>query len=521
MSGKIDHAGPIFSILIAHRSSLCLVAHSRTETASGMAEKVALISLGCPKNLVDSEMMLGQLQTNGYELTADAADADVIVVNTCGFLGAAAQESMDALLEAVERKKGGKCRAVVAAGCMTQRFGTEAAAALPEVDGFIGVGQIQALPQVVRQALRGERTAPLQGPSAGFEGYGLRIRSTPTWSAYIKVSEGCDRNCAFCVIPSIRGPMVSRPIETVVAEAKALAGEGTKELVLVGQDPTRYGVDRGDGFQMASLMRRLAQIEALRWVRLMYLFPDRSADRLIEVIASEERVCNYFDIPFQHASRAVLRRMNRPGSGEEYLDFLGKLRRACPDVSVRSTFIVGFPGETEGDFEELLRFVEAAPLDWVGVFSYSREEGSPAHGHGEQVPRRLAQARRSKLMRRQRAISAARRQRWLGRDLEVLIERVSSDGQRAVGRSQGQAPEINGVIRLSRTARQPRFVPGHFVRALIRGSSTYDLDARILAETEANRSFVEETRESSADIHPSTPYLTGTRTDPQLTVTLE
>jgi ribosomal protein S12 methylthiotransferase len=470
-----------------------------------MAEKVALISLGCPKNLVDSEMMLGQLQTNGYELTADAADADVIVVNTCGFLGAAAQESIDALLEAAERKKGGKCRAVVAAGCMTQRFGTDAAAALPEVDGFIGVGQVQALPQVVRQALRGERTAPLQGPSAGFEGYGLRIRSTPAWSAYVKVSEGCDRKCAFCVIPSIRGPMVSRPVETVVAEAERLANEGTQELVLVGQDPTRYGVDRGDGFQIASLMRRLARIETLRWVRLMYLFPDRSADRLIDVIASEERVCNYVDIPFQHASRAVLRRMNRPGSGEEYLDFLGKLRRACPDVSVRSTFIVGFPGETESDYQELLRFVEAAQLDWVGVFPFSREEGSPAHDMGEQVARKLAQERRRELMRRQRAISAARRRQWLGRDLEVLVERVSSDGQRAVGRSQGQAPEIDGVIRLSRGVRQPPFVPGQFVRALIRGSSTYDLEARLLAETEADRSVVAVQKERSASFIPPLP----------------
>src|SRR5712691_4841157 len=232
-----------------------------TESASGMAEKVALVSLGCPKNPGDSEMMLGELKTSGYGLTTDAADADVIVVNTCGFLGAAAQESVDALLEAAERKKGGKCRAVIAAGCMTQRFGTEAAAALPEVDGFIGVGQVQVLPSVIRQALGGERPVPLQGPSAGFEGYGLRIRSTPAWSAYVKVSEGCDRKCAFCVMPSIRGPMVSRSIETVVAEAEALAADGARELILVGQDPTRYGVDRGQGFEMAALLRRLARLE--------------------------------------------------------------------------------------------------------------------------------------------------------------------------------------------------------------------------------------------------------------------
>jgi ribosomal protein S12 methylthiotransferase len=447
-----------------------------------MAEKVALISLGCPKNLVDSEMMLGQLQTNGYELTPDAADADVIVVNTCGFLGAAAQESVEALLEAAERKKGGKCRAVIAAGCMTQRFGTEAAASLPEVDGFIGVGQVQALPGVVRAALHGERTAPLQGPSAGFEGYGLRIRSTPSWSAYVKVSEGCDRKCAFCVIPSIRGPMVSRSIEAIAAEAELLAGQGTRELVLVGQDPTRYGVDRGEGFQLAALMRRLARVESLRWVRLMYLFPDRSADAVIEVLATEERVCNYVDIPFQHASRSVLRRMNRPGSGEEYLAFLEKLRRACPDVSVRSTFITGFPGETESEFQELLQFVQAAQLDWVGVFPFSPEEGSPAHDMPDRVPRRAAEARRRELMRRQREISATQRRRWVGRELEVLVERISAAGRRGAGRSEGQAPEIDGIIRLRTGARQPPLVPGQFVRARVTGSTSYDLDARVTAD---------------------------------------
>jgi ribosomal protein S12 methylthiotransferase len=447
-----------------------------------MAEKVALVSLGCPKNLVDSEMMLGQLKTSGYELTTDAADADVIVVNTCGFLGAAAQESVDALLEAAERKKGGKCRAVIAAGCMTQRFGTEAAVALPEVDGFIGVGQVQALPGVVRQALGGERPAPLQGPSAGFEGYGLRIRSTPPWSAYVKVSEGCDRKCAFCVIPRIRGPMVSRSLETVVAEAESLAADGTQELVLVGQDPTRYGVDRGEGFRMAALLERLARVEALRWIRLMYLFPDRSVDALIELIAGEERICDYVDIPFQHASRSVLRRMNRPGDGEEYLRFLENLRRACPEVSVRSTFIVGFPGETEGDFEALMRFVEAAQLDWVGVFTYSPEEGSPAAAMPDPVPKRVAQARRRELMRRQREISAARRRRWVGRTIEVLVENISQDGRRGVGRSQGQAPEIDGVVRLRSSARAfaAPLVPGQFVSAHVTGSTAYDLEAIVL-----------------------------------------
>jgi ribosomal protein S12 methylthiotransferase len=456
-----------------------------------MAEKVALISLGCPKNLVDSEMMLGHLHLSGYELTTDAAEADVIVVNTCGFLGAAAQESVDALLEAAERKKGGKCRAVIAAGCMTQRFGTEAAEALPEIDGFIGVGQVQALPGVVRQALGGERPAPLQGPSAGFEGYGLRIRATPAWTAYVKVSEGCDRKCSFCVIPSIRGPMVSRPLPLVAAEARTLVAEGAREIILIGQDPTRYGVDLRAGFQLAALLRELGRIEELRWIRLMYLFPDRSTDALVETIAAEPKVCRYVDMPFQHAVRAVLRAMNRPGDGEEYLRLLQKLRAASPDIVVRSTFIVGFPGETETHFEELLGFVRAAELDWAGAFRYSREEGSPAATLPGQVPQRLVQERYDRLMTLQREITQRRNERWVGRELEVLVESVQGDTAR--GRTQGQAPEIDGLVRLhlggypvredaagTRAPRTSGVRPGDFVRAIAVRADGYDLDARLL-----------------------------------------
>jgi ribosomal protein S12 methylthiotransferase len=467
-----------------------------------MREKVALISLGCPKNLVDSEMMLGQLQLNGYELTADAAEADVIVVNTCGFLQAAAQESVDAILAAAERKKGGKCRAVIAAGCMTQRFGAEAAEALPDVDGFIGVGQALELPMIVAGALAGERRSALTGPAAGFEGYGLRIRATPSWTAYVKVSEGCDRKCAFCIIPQIRGPMVSRPLAAIAAEAEGLAAAGAREIILIGQDPNRYGVDRREGHLLALLLRRLARIETLRWIRLMYLFPDRSLDPLIEVLATEARVVPYLDIPFQHAAPAIVRAMNRPGGAEAYLDFLVRLRAAVPDVSVRSTFIVGFPGETEAHFEELLAFVRAARLDWVGVFEYSREEGTPAAGLPGQVPRRVARERYHRLMAAQQEITRDRNARFVGRDLEILVERVEggrvSDGSarfepckgshgsaptpvRAVGRHAGQAPEIDGEVRLDLTGlseRERPAAPGDFVSARITAAEGYDLEGR-------------------------------------------
>jgi len=443
----------------------------------GKSEKVALISMGCPKNLVDSEMMLGQLQLSGYELTADVEDADVIVVNTCGFLQAAAQESVDAILAAAERKKGGRCRAVIAAGCMTQRFGAEAAEALPDVDGFLGVGQALELPMIVDAALMGERRSALTGPSAGFEGYGLRVRATPSWTAYVKVSEGCDRKCAFCIIPQIRGSMVSRPRDAIAREAEELAAAGAREIILIGQDPNRYGVDRREGHQLAALLRRLGRIEALRWIRLMYLFPDRSLDPLIEVLATEPRVAPYLDVPFQHAAPEIVRAMNRPGGAESYLDFITRLRAAVPDVSLRSTFIVGFPGETEAHFEELLAFVRAARLDWVGVFPYSREEGTPAARLRPQVPRRVAEERFHRLMQAQQEITAARGARFIRRRLEVLVESV--EGDRARGRHAGQAPEIDGEVRLELSAwpREGRPEPGDFVSALVTAAEGYDLEA--------------------------------------------
>jgi ribosomal protein S12 methylthiotransferase len=442
-------------------------------------EKVALINLGCPKNLVDAEVMLGHLKAQGYELTGDADDADVVVVNTCGFLRDAAQESVDTLLAAAERKKQGSLKAVVAAGCMTQRYGEDVAEAMPEVDGFVGVGQAHALPDVVRKVLRGERASILNGPSAGFEGYGLRIQATPSHTAYVKVSEGCDRKCAFCIIPQIRGGMVSRTVDAIVREAEVLAAQGTREIILIGQDPTRYGVDLArEGEErtcLPELLGRLNEVRDLRWIRLMYLFPDRNAPAVLEAITSLPKVVNYVDIPFQHASPDVLRRMNRPGGGQEYLALLQKLRQASPDVSVRSTFIVGFPGETEAHFAELLEFVRAAELDWVGVFRYSPEEGTTAERMTGKVPVRTSKTRYGALMELQQEISERRLRRWVGRRVEAVVETV--DRPRAVGRIAGQAPEIDGETRLDLTG-MPELRRGDFVEAEITASGIYDLDAR-------------------------------------------
>jgi ribosomal protein S12 methylthiotransferase len=445
-----------------------------------MPERVALINLGCPKNLVDAEVMLGHLRSEGFELTPDVEAADVVVVNTCGFLEASAQESVDTLLEAARRKTDGTLRAVVAAGCMTQRYGDDVMEAMPEVDGFLGVGQGHHLPGIVRRVLAGERASILRGPAAGFEGYGLRVQATPSHTAYVKVSEGCDRKCAFCIIPQIRGGMESRSIDQIVREVEVLVAQGTREIILIGQDPTRYGVDLPDadgkgGHRLAELLARLNEVRDLRWIRVMYLFPDRHAEPVLEAVAALTKVCKYVDMPLQHASADVLRTMNRPGGSQEYHRLLKKVRDACPEISLRSTFIVGFPGETDAQFEELYRFVDEAELDWVGVFRYSPEDGTPAATRG-QVSRTASKRRHDRLMELQREVSRRRLRRWLGQTVEVLVE----DAAGGTGRIAGQSPEIDGETRLDLTG-LPNTQAGDFVLAEVTGSGHYDLEARAVS----------------------------------------
>ncbi|MBM3459493.1 MAG: 30S ribosomal protein S12 methylthiotransferase RimO, partial [Armatimonadetes bacterium] len=440
------------------------------------AERVAVINLGCPKNLVDSEVMLGHLQQHGYDITADLDGADVVVVNTCGFLEASAQESVDTLLSVAQRKQAGSLRAVVAAGCLTQRYGSDSVSALPEVDGFLGVGQSHILPDVIEKVLRGERISRIQGPAAGFEGYGLRLQSTPSHTAYLKISEGCDRNCSFCVIPAIRGRMVSRPVAELVGEARVLASQGVRELILIGQDPTRYGADLG-GNSLVPLLEALNGIEDLRWIRLMYLFPDRHAEQVLDAIVRLPRVAKYVDIPLQHVDPALLRSMNRPGSGDEYRALLARARAACPELAVRTSFIVGFPGETEAQFAALLQFVREGELDHVGVFAYSREVGSPAARLPEQASLRRKQNRLDRVMRLQQRVSRRRLRRRIGSRVEVLVEQVR--GEIGLGRTAGQAPDVDGVTHLCLSA-QTTTQPGDFVLAEVTGAREYDLEARVL-----------------------------------------
>lgn len=434
--------------------------------------RIAVVSLGCPKNQVDAEVMLGLLQQGGHELTAHLDEADVIVVNTCGFIADAKRESIEALRDAVRRKRQGKARAVIATGCWVQRDAEALREAIPEVDGLVGVGAQTAILQAVTETLAGRFFRAVGVPRALLPEGLPRILSTPPWTAYIKIADGCDRRCAFCTIPRIRGPMASRPIEQIVAEAKWLSQKGVREIVLVSQDTTAYGRDLYGESRLVDLLRALCAVEGIEWIRPLYYFPTGVTEALIELTASEPKICRYMDIPLQHASRSILHAMHRPGDGEQYLALIERIRAVCPDMALRSTFIVGYPGETEADFRLLLDFVKAARLDRVGVFLFSPEEGTLAANLPRQVRDSVARNRYARLMRAQQRISLERHQEMVGRRLRVLVERVGEKG--VVGRSYRDAPEIDGVVFVAGTSAKP----GQFVEATVIEARPYDLVAR-------------------------------------------
>lgn len=444
-----------------------------------MATKIGLISLGCPKNTVDSETMLGRLQAAGMEICADADEADVLIVNTCGFKEDAARESVETLLESTGWKDRVKGRAVVAAGCLVQRYGSDLAAELPGVDAFIGVGQYDDIAEKVRTILQqpsngaAPPAAPLLTigpPKAIPRQQGPRVRSTPPWTAYVRISDGCDYRCSFCTIPSIRGDHASRPIEDIVDEAARLADDGVKELVLVAQDSMRYGWDLYQTLALPRLLRALARVDGIRWIRVMYAYPATVTDSVIAAIAEEPKVCSYLDIPLQHADRAVLKSMNRPGDGDKYLRIIERFRAACPEIAIRSTFITGHPGETPEAFRRLKAFLSAADLDRVGVFTYCREDGTPAASAPGQVPSRVASRRRDELMRLQAGISRRKNLSRVGETLDVLVERETAPGQFA-GRTYRDAPEIDGAVFFA----GGNVRPGDIVPVRITDGDTYDL----------------------------------------------
>ncbi|MDI6871331.1 MAG: 30S ribosomal protein S12 methylthiotransferase RimO [Bacillota bacterium] len=437
----------------------------RYET-QGAGPRVAVASLGCAKNLVDTELILGKLGEAGYTLTDQAGEAEVLIVNTCGFIQAAKEESLETVLSLAEQKGHGRCRALVLAGCLAQRYGDTLFRELPEVDAVVGTGEYARLPEIVARALAGERVL-----AVGAAGYlpeeGPRLVTTGPASAYVKIAEGCSHGCAFCAIPRMRGGYRSRSEESVAKEAEALVAGGVREITLVAQDTTAYGRDRCGEFKLPELLRRLARLEGLVWLRFLYGHPAHLTPDLLGVMAEEEKVVKYLDLPLQHASAAVLRGMRRAGNGEEYLSLLERARAAVPGLVVRSTFIVGFPGETDEAFAELLDFLRRARLDHAGFFVYSPEEGTPAARLRGRVPREVAEERLRRAIRVQQAISATCQRARRGRRDLVLVEKV---GRRTVeGRTTREAPEVDGRVVL-----RGRAPVGTFVWGRIERTTAYD-----------------------------------------------
>jgi ribosomal protein S12 methylthiotransferase len=507
---------------------------------------VGFVSLGCPKNLVDSEVMMGLLDRAGAVLTGQPEEAEILVVNTCSFIDTAKQESVDTILEMARHKAEGRAKKLIVAGCLVERYRDEIRKNIPEVDAVVGTGELESILQAAGLApapatetpspftiltgtqaeirsgkesqagthkssagsptlapdlddrkwrAEGEhreragrfRRDDWQGashllPSYLYDETTPRLLSTPRASAYIKIAEGCDHPCTFCIIPNLRGKFRSRRFESVVAEAEQLVARGVKEITLIGQDTTCYGEDFGMGDGLATLLDRLAGIEGLRWLRFLYAYPNRITGKLLETIAKHDNICKYLDLPLQHASPEVLKRMKRGAGAEIFLKTLAKVRAAVPGIALRTSFIVGFPGESLRDFEVLEEFVGEAKFDWLGVFSYSHEEGSAAYSLDTQVPQRTIESRRKKLMKRQQAISRESKREWVGRELILLAEGESAETPLLwEARTQFHAPEIDGKVFINDLGPLEQLEAGHFYRAEITEAHDYDLVARIVA----------------------------------------
>ncbi|MEP6707837.1 MAG: 30S ribosomal protein S12 methylthiotransferase RimO [Pyrinomonadaceae bacterium] len=447
--------------------------------------KVGFISLGCPKNLVDSEVMMGQLKQNGYQITSDASEADTVVVNTCGFIDAAKKESIEAILEAGRLKTEGKAQRLIVAGCLVERYRDELRASMPEVDAFIGTSQISEIltvcdPDVSTRSLP---ILPLGNQSATYlyDESTPRVLATPGHYAFIKIAEGCDRPCAFCFIPQMRGHFRSRRFGSIVAEAQQLAEEGIKELILVAQDSSRYGEDLGKQDALAHLVRELSHTDGIEWVRVMYTYPTHISDGFLDVLAEESKAVKYLDMPLQHASQNVLKLMKRGGNRASLERLIKRVRDRVPSIAVRTTFITGFPGETEEDFEELLTFVRNVEFDRVGVFTYSDEEGTPAFDLSHKVDPKIAKQRRARLMKEQSRISRRKNKAKVGQTVRVLFEGESKESDLLwQGRMETQAPDIDGCVLINDAPEglDPR--PGDLVNVLITEAQEYDLVGRIV-----------------------------------------
>jgi ribosomal protein S12 methylthiotransferase len=482
--------------------------------------KIGLISLGCPKNLVDSEVMLGLAEQAGHELTGDAAAADVLVVNTCAFIDAAKQESIDTILEMAQQKQGGACRKLIVTGCLAERYRDELRKEIPEIDVVLGTGEVPEIVGAIEGAARASVAAPvtfygsastlqrefpstlqretpstlqrkslstLQRPTPSslqrerptylYDAGTPRTLATPRHYAYVKIAEGCDYKCAFCIIPTLRGAYRSRAAESILDEARRLASRGVKELLLISQDTTFYGIDRDERGALARLLRSLDAIEGLEWIRLLYLYPTTIDDETLAAMAECDKVCKYIDLPLQHASDAVLRRMKRPGTRRTYDRLLDKIRSRVPGVALRTTFIVGFPGETEEDVDTLAGFVRDQRFDHVGVFTYSHEEGTSAYGYEDDVPAAAKTARKRRIMTLQRQLIKIRNRARVGERTRAIVDGPANHELVLRARLAGQAPDIDASVYLT-DCDPSSYRAGDFVTVEIVGSREYDLIAR-------------------------------------------
>ena len=446
------------------------------------AKKFSIVSLGCARNLVDSEVMAGLLHQSGYQMVEDPADAEVVMVNTCGFIEAAKAESIDTIVEIAKLKEQGRIRKLIVAGCLAQRYPDDLAKELPEVDLFIGTGEVPRIAQILDDSEAKQKRLYVGLPSYLYDHVTPRLRSTPSYSAFVKVSEGCDHKCAFCIIPQLRGPHRSRSIDSVVKETAQLAEAGVKEINLIAQDLTAYGRDRRDGTTLAGLLREMAQVPAIVWIRLLYAYPNFLDDELLQLVASNENICKYIDIPFQHISRRLLQKMRRGKSGSAVQEAVQKLRSAIPGLTLRTSLIVGFPGETDEDFELLLDFVEQTRFERLGVFKYSEEEGTTAAKMGEKVSEQEKERRWQEVMDLQAKISLENNQALIGTIQRVMIVRVDPETGRFESRTQAHAPEVDGIVYIendnaTRCSITP--CPGDFLDVKITGVLEYDLISEI------------------------------------------
>lgn len=493
------------------------------ETAITPRKKIGFVSLGCPKNLVDSEVMMGLLNQAGAEITSRAADADIIVVNTCSFIDSAKQESVDTILEMAQHKISGRAQKLIVAGCLVERYRSEIQKNIPEVDAVVGTGELKQIIEAAGIARTPAQTPPSDSPfrilvdrapsavkihsraeavareatgrfsRANWDGAIAdlpnylydestpRLLATGKTSAYLKIAEGCDHPCSFCIIPQLRGKFRSRNFESVIAEAHSLAANGIRELTLIGQDTTCYGEDLDIKDGLALLLARLAGIEELKWIRFLYAYPNKITGRLLETIAAHEKICSYVDVPLQHASATTLKRMKRGAGAEIFLKSIEKMRRAIPNLTLRTSFIAGFPGETESEFEELCAFVRAAEFDWMGVFGYSDEDGAGAFQYTDKVSSAEIERRRKKLMRVQQTISRRKKKQLIGREFDLLVEGPSEETDLLwEGRTAMHAPEIDGKVFINDFGPHESLTAGEFHRCEITEAHDYDLVARII-----------------------------------------